>query len=735
MYPRTSIDNSRRVRQLAHIVQGQIALSYGKQMAKHMTSIVGPWVAGIYDSDKSVLRAANESFMKVFSSEEKRKSVWRLYQSSIMEYHRDIINKETATTLSDERTTSQDDASAKYARVAGSSIMVVTNLLGPLSRMILCETHKLNDAIESSSDAEDEKFKTSLHDFLHEEKVWRLGSHTDPYVRRAVYRLLTIALLKQQSMIDFSTISTHILTSGLHSTQTGSALEFVKTLSTLTARLPEIWTRYYNGSGKKSAGNRLCYFLKKGSQGAPPEFWDYISNLLLKIPSAIVANTTSGEASDIADDEDQLKFPVLESLHEGFSRRDEPILNRGKAWHAFLDIFELLHGTLEKPQQSNLCNTYLVPILEQYVRPVHEQTHWSISGPSPEAVYSHTWDLLFGADELLHKKLKILSEKIIGDIQTSQPEQAKEYAKSQDAVAAETRKWYQLQRCFLEKYHDVTLRNVVTQNVEAEMKCAISILENRNGKPYGAAVSLEAVILSLPNICFEVETIQEPLLHFVNTVIPSLMMSPSAKYLVQILNHIEGNLDVTDAINKCVQRMGEAEPSAAKFDTLEQWLSSHRLTRDDRLISVVMSSLRHALEFDDDQSWNLVMATMGNPAASPDLTDKILADMTKGLSISEESKSSLHGLDAALKKNGSKVKDFAISSKGSGLISTLLLLIESSDEAVSQQAKGLNSMLEAALKADGSNTQVMQPFLDLINQGLGQPSRSTLPYGVSSLKI
>ena len=130
VYPRTSIDSSRRVRQLAHAVQGQITLSCGKRIAKHMPAIISSWIAGLYDNDKTVSRAANESFNHAFSSEEKQKNVWRVYLSSILEYCQDIIVKETPGTLSDERTTSPDDASAKYSRVVGTALLVVTNLLG-----------------------------------------------------------------------------------------------------------------------------------------------------------------------------------------------------------------------------------------------------------------------------------------------------------------------------------------------------------------------------------------------------------------------------------------------------------------------------------------------------------------------------------------------------------------------------------------------------------------------------
>ena len=92
-----------------------------------MPKVVGPWLAGLYDNDKIVSRATQESFKQVFNSEHKMKNVWVVYQEAILEYSKDAIVKETVNTLSDERTTSPDDASAKYARVVGVAVLIVTH--------------------------------------------------------------------------------------------------------------------------------------------------------------------------------------------------------------------------------------------------------------------------------------------------------------------------------------------------------------------------------------------------------------------------------------------------------------------------------------------------------------------------------------------------------------------------------------------------------------------------------
>ena len=103
-----------------------------------MPNIVGPWLAGIFDSDKSAARAAHTSFQLVFRTEEKIKSVWIVYLGSILQYCSDVLFKETENTLSDERTTSPDNAAAKYARVATAAIYTIRQIIGEPTALLDC---------------------------------------------------------------------------------------------------------------------------------------------------------------------------------------------------------------------------------------------------------------------------------------------------------------------------------------------------------------------------------------------------------------------------------------------------------------------------------------------------------------------------------------------------------------------------------------------------------------------
>ena len=94
-----------------------MAVSAGKRIARHMPKSVAAWLCGLYDSDRAVIEATQNSLRQVFTTPEKIQNIRKAYQQPILEYCRDAVDKESVATLSDERTVSADDAQAKYSRV------------------------------------------------------------------------------------------------------------------------------------------------------------------------------------------------------------------------------------------------------------------------------------------------------------------------------------------------------------------------------------------------------------------------------------------------------------------------------------------------------------------------------------------------------------------------------------------------------------------------------------------
>jgi len=179
IYPRTSIDNAKAVRQNAHLLHGQIAASAGKRFAKYMPQSVAAWLCGLYDSDRSVVEATQSSLRHVFTTPEKIQGIRKAYQQPILEYCRDAIDKESVTTLSDERTVSSDDAQSKYSRVISACISLLGSLLANLQREELS------------------KHQVEYESLLGDKKLWGFATDDDASIRRSLHRFLKICIAKE----------------------------------------------------------------------------------------------------------------------------------------------------------------------------------------------------------------------------------------------------------------------------------------------------------------------------------------------------------------------------------------------------------------------------------------------------------------------------------------------------------------------------------------------------------
>lgn len=147
-----------------------------------MPKAMGAWLSGLYDADRSVVEATQSSLRQVFNTPEKIQNLRKAYQHHILEYCRDAIDKETALTLSDERTVSPDDAEAKYTRVISACISLVGSLLSNLAPEEISKHHAEYESL------------------FGDKTLWDFASHSDPSIRRALHKFLCICLDKQPGM-------------------------------------------------------------------------------------------------------------------------------------------------------------------------------------------------------------------------------------------------------------------------------------------------------------------------------------------------------------------------------------------------------------------------------------------------------------------------------------------------------------------------------------------------------
>ncbi|KAL9576378.1 MAG: hypothetical protein Q9212_007149, partial [Teloschistes hypoglaucus] len=689
VYPRTSIDTARRVRQLAHQLQGTIAHKSGKAFAKCMPDVVGAWLAGLFDGDKMVSRSAQSSFKEVFQSEEKINNVWTVYLVSILQYCSDAVFKETVYTLSDERTVSPDDAAAKYARVVAAAVLVVRYVLEISSKKAVGKEH---DAV---------------HDFLGRKELWKFAAHSDASVRRAIYRLLDTMTVKDLEKQDMEIISSCIITSSLSIDQTASALDYVRALVRLTQNFPEVWTDHYKGTGKKAATKRLCQFLSKGSQGSASQYWDEVKKLLLSVPTSVLLPPY--EASDH-------KYATIEALREGISNREEPRSSQHAAWKAYLELVQRL---LLEPQvdRDELARDMVLPIVTQYITPSRETQAWTVSN-SQQSIVEDAAMIALISPQIFIEGWRTLSNAIVQDVQTSLPEQSKDYAKSQDSISAKANRWYDLQARLSRREIVDDVRLVMKETLIMEVQSAIALLKARNGKPYGAASMMEIAIRLRPDLISAEQQIRDALWKFMTDDFPDLLLSPAGPYLIDLLPQLKGIVDENAVYRRSLNAALQAPDTPARPSTLRKLIASPclaSLENDSELLGGVATTLKQLVN-KGPPDVDIFQEAIANPHAPSRLIQELLAQLFDDLSLDEQQSTSLKGLEAVIKYNHKAVKTYDAASNGSALLAKLIALGDSGDEIVSQRAKTISDLLQSHSSAD--HAQDDQKILEILRHGL-----------------
>ena len=414
LFPRLSIDNTRRVRQISHSLNGQICSKSGKRTAKHMPRIAGPWLAGTFDLDRAAARAASDALDLVFPSEERVHAVQRTFQKPILEYCQGAILRETVGTLSDERSVNVDDANATYARVVATSLSVLQKLFKDLSEDERRKEHELYTEVFSDA------------------KLWDFVNFSDAAVRRSMHKLVRTILQHDQAVLQDSvrSISTAYVYKGLNADQTGAALDFVQTLNELTTAHPDLWTTAYGG--KKPAVSRLRHFLKQGSQQSSADYWKALDQLLRNIPQAIWPKDLEGAST------------LLEAARTGVSRKEERF-NASTAWETYFTLANIIVSGIDDKDAESLLQQHVLPCVKRFLFPGSESDGFTITGGKPAALIAQAAKVK-SFPKMLETEWTGFADELADMERLSQPEQSKDFDKSQTHVATAGERWADLQR-------------------------------------------------------------------------------------------------------------------------------------------------------------------------------------------------------------------------------------------------------------------------------------------------
>ncbi|KAF2102259.1 RING zinc finger protein-like protein [Rhizodiscina lignyota] len=666
-YPRTSIDNARRVRQLAHTLHGQICASCGKRVARHMPEVVGPWLAGVYDSDKGVSKAAKDALNSVFSSPDKLASLRKRYQEPILDFCRNVIDNETPQTLSDERTASPDEIEAKYCRILAAVISLIASLLGELPREHI------------------DKHQVTYTEVIQDGKLWKLAYYQDPAVRRATHRLLRTCLAKLPEITRsaLSLIGSAYMHQALRSDQTGTSLDYSECLVSLVRFDVAVWTD--NAKGSKGI-SRLCSFLKRGSQLGPPEFWSNVLHFFESLPLESYAST------------EQDCWEILKAMRAGINKKDEPRPNLTPAYREYIHVAALMADSLTKDESKRLLESSLMPIVRHHLHPSSDSSQWSLPETGSLSLIAQLLTIPIMRSVVTDSWLG-LTEQLIEDMQVSLPEQAKEFDASQQAVARQGSRWASIQAALAQDHNqDEALSiDLVMEVVDSALK----LLQERNGKPYGAASVVESILYEMT---LRPET--EKHIHaFIKDRLPELFSSPSAQYLAGILYHESSISGFPQVWETTLQNILNEKDTSIRERGLKALLASSRLPKDLSLVgkspalkSFLLQQTKEALEGQHDWSFITTLPKQSSESiTSNNATDEMLTSMINSLSLDETAPYALEGLQVLTKSNRRVVEQFMRKPEASLLLPRLLYLSESADDDTAQTATALNNLIQSNL--------------------------------------
>ncbi|KAF2625661.1 hypothetical protein BU25DRAFT_412319 [Macroventuria anomochaeta] len=696
VYPRTSIENAKAVRQLSHTVHGLMAVSAGKRIARRMPKSVAAWLCGLYDSDRAVVDATQNSLRQVFPTPEKIQNIRKAYQQPILEYCRDAVDKESTATLSDERTVSADDAQAKYSRVISACLALLGSLLANL-------------APEELS-----RFQSDYDTLLSAKKLWDFASHADVSIRRSLHRLLKTCLVKQPgaAAANLETISKAYLSVALNSDQTGSAYDYLEALVQLTTAHPTAWTEHYRS--KTAVDRRLRQFVKKGSQFGPQDYWTRLVELFGAIPAEVLPS----QAADAAE--------LLAALQAGVTSKNEAKYSQDAAYTAYFEILSLVNARLSAGDKEKFIQDMVLPVISQYLCPSAETSQWTIPASAGNLLARAL--AVDGVTGALSGQWPQYAQRLTDDIKTSAPEQSKDYEKSQTGVLQHGTRYATLQEQALKVNADPRLVQRVRDAESSIITEALTVVKNRNGKPYGAAGTIAAVLSRNKDSISE--TSGQQLEQFVEGDLPAIVLSPSSTYLVDILYSFSDSAVFKSAWSASLKAVLKADDSAVKTTALEALLTSPKIpasfdlaSSDAELQSFVKSNVHEAVQ--GSLEWDSFTRILQSQAKilAPETTDDVLAYLTQSLSISQHAPSSLQGLRQIVKSNPSMLREFAATPKGGELLQALLRASESPSDDIAQGAATVSASIQTVLASDAGTQNSMY---DLIHQGLRDATPSSV---------
>ncbi|GAA6232148.1 E3 ubiquitin-protein ligase listerin [Lates japonicus] len=266
IYCKISVDHDRRIREATQQAFEQLVLKVRRSLAPFLKSLMGHWILSQCDTYTPAASAACQAFQAAFSPA-KQPEALSFCKDEILNVLQDILLKETADTLSDPQSVTEEEREAKYVRMLTSSLLGVKRLLSLLLQ---------NDR---------EALEQRLTHLVNSGKFWKYSKHKTPQVRGAFFEMVcalcefTPALVQAEA----ARLCPAVLLS-IDDTDPVVLPPVWEALLHVVSTIPDCWTHV---NAKKGFLPKLWALLKEGGKGMAKALHPNLMPLLSKLPQQV----------------------------------------------------------------------------------------------------------------------------------------------------------------------------------------------------------------------------------------------------------------------------------------------------------------------------------------------------------------------------------------------------------------------------------------------------------------
>ncbi|PWA23009.1 hypothetical protein CCH79_00001849 [Gambusia affinis] len=266
IYCKISVDHDRRIREATQQAFEQLVLKVRRSLAPFLKSLMGHWILSQCDTYTPAASAACQAFQAAFSPA-KQPEALSFCKDEILTVLQDVLLKETADTLSDSQSVTEEERETKYVRMLTSSLLGVKRLLSLL----------LQDDRAA--------LQQRLALLVNSAKFWKYSKHKTPQVRGAFFEMLCALCEFTPDLVqsEAARLCPAVLLS-IDDTDPVVLPHVWEAVLHVVSTIPDCWTHV---NAKKGFLPKLWALLKEGGKGMAKGLHPNLMPLLSKLPQQI----------------------------------------------------------------------------------------------------------------------------------------------------------------------------------------------------------------------------------------------------------------------------------------------------------------------------------------------------------------------------------------------------------------------------------------------------------------